>query len=47
MLGQVFPLDIFSFEAFKTAFAVVLSRTTYLPAADLFALVSPHHSEYD
>ncbi|CAK9209642.1 unnamed protein product [Sphagnum troendelagicum] len=36
---EVFPPDIFSFEAFKTAFAVVLSRTTYLPAADLFALV--------
>eukprot|EP00899_Mesostigma_viride_P015360 jgi/Mesvir1/23825/Mv10632-RA.1 len=36
---QNFPVDAFSFEAFKAAFCVIMSRVIYLPTADCFALV--------
>ncbi|EFJ32882.1 hypothetical protein SELMODRAFT_406852 [Selaginella moellendorffii] len=34
-----FPMEKFTFSAFKAAFSVVLSRAVYLPSAELFALV--------
>jgi hypothetical protein len=37
---QTFPEEHFSLAAFTTAFSIILSRALYLPAADLFALVS-------
>lgn len=33
------PSDVFTFEAFKTAFSVITARAIYLPSAELYALV--------
>ncbi|KAG6540958.1 hypothetical protein Mapa_017679 [Marchantia paleacea] len=36
---RTFPAEGFSLTAFKNAFTVILSRASYLPSADIFALV--------